>query len=393
MALTSKIKKAFGFKVEEKAITLTDPDALTLFGAIPTTSGISIGPGNALRVPAVACSVSLITETIGSLPAKLYDRDTKATLHDHPAYRLVHDEANPWTSAAQLREDLTVDALLHGAGHAQVIRLDDDTPFELHRLEPGKVQLNYEPDGEPYYLVSTDNGQVRKSYRDVLRIACFGGVSPITLGREAIALALSFEGHIGGVFANGGRPSGVIKAQKVLDVEAKKKLADSWFSTHGGKNAGGTALLDEGMDYQQLSMTLADTQFAENRLEQIREIARVFRVPPTMLFELSRGTWANTEEMFRQFHSVTLKPWLTDWAWAYARVLLTPEERATTYVEFVTDDLLTTDAAARAAAYGQYRSMGAMTKNEVRSGLNLPPHEDGNTLENPYTTTSKDKAE
>lgn len=393
MALTSKIKKAFGFKVEEKAITLTDPDALTLFGAIPTTSGISIGPGNALRVPAVACAVSLISETIGSLPAKLYDRSTKATLHDHPAYRLVHDEANEWTSAAQFREDLTCDALLHGAGHAQVIRLDDDTPFELHRLEPGKVQMNYEPDGEPYYLISTDNGQVRKSYHDVLRIECFGGVSPITLGREAIALALSFESHIGGVFANGGRPSGVIKAKKSLDAEAKKKLADSWFSTHGGKNTGGTALLDEEMEYQQLSMTLADTQFAENRLEQIREIARVFRVPPTMLFELSRGTWANTEEMFRQFHSVTLKPWLTDWAWAYARVLLTPDERTDTYIEFVTDDLLTTDTAARATSYGQYRSMGVMTANEVRAGLNLPPLKDGNTLENPYTTTNKDKAE
>lgn len=162
----------------------------------------------------------------------------------------------------------------------------------------------------------------------------------------------------------------------------------SWFSTHSGRNAGGTAILDEGMDYQQLSMTLADSQFAENRLEQIREIARVFRVPPTMLFELTRGTWSNTEEMARQFYTVTLKPWLTSWAWAYARVLLTPEERRDLYVEFVTDDLLTTNAAARAAAYGQYRSMGAMTANEVRSGLNLPPHAEGDTLQNPYITVT-----
>jgi len=392
MAITSKIKKALGFGVEQKALTLTDPDALTLFGMVPTSSGLSIGPSNALRVPAVACAVSLISETIGALPVKLYDRHTKAALTDHPAYRLVHHEANEWTSAAELREKLTCDALLHGAGHAQVTRLDDGTPYELHRIEPGKVQLNHEPDGEPYYLISTDNGQVRMSYRDVLRIEAFGGVSPITLGREAIALALSFESHIGSVFANGGRPSGVITAQKIMDTEAKKKIASSWFSTHGGKNTGGTAILDEGMDYKPLSMTLADTQFAENRLEQIREIARVFRVPPTMLFELSRGTWSNTEEMARQFYSITLKPWLTDWAWAYARVLLTPEERADAYIEAVTDDLLRTDTAARAAAYGQYRSMGAMTANEVRAAQNLPPLPGGDTLENPYTTTGKDKA-
>jgi HK97 family phage portal protein len=383
-----KLKNALGFGTEQKALTLTDPDALTLFGAIPTTTGISIGPGNAMRVPAVACAVSLISETIGALPVKLYDRDTKDALTDHPAYRLVHDEANEWTSAAELRENLTTDALLHGAGHAQVIRTGDGTPFELHRLEPGKVQQNFEPDGEPFYLVSTDAGQVRMSYRDVLRIEAFGGTSPVTLGREVIALALSFENHIGGIFANGGRPSGVIKAKKVMDVEAKKKVASSWFATHGGSKAGGTAILDEGMDYTPLSMTLADTQFAENRIEQIREIARVFRVPPTMLFELSRGTWSNTEEMARQFYNITLKPWLTDWAWAYARCLLTPEERVGAYVEAVTDDLLRTDTAARATAFGQYRGMGAMTANEVRAAQNLPPHPDGDKLDNPHITTT-----
>lgn len=389
-----KLKTALGFSAEQKSLTLTDPDALSLFGSVPTTTGLSVGPGNAMRVPAVACAVSLISETIGSLPFKLYDRETKDSLKDHPGYRLIHDEANPWTSAAELREKLTADALLHGAGHAQVVRLNNGTPYELHRLEPGRVQVNYEPeDGEPFYLVSTDSGQLRMSYRDVLRIEAFGAVSPIILGREAIALSLSFENHIGSVFANGGRPSGVITAQKVMDVEAKKKISSSWFSTHGGKSAGGTAILDEGMDYKPLSMTLADTQFAENRLEQIREIARVFRVPPTMLFELSRGTWSNTEEMARQFYSITLKPWLTAWTWAYARCLLTPEERTAAYFEAVTDDLLKTDTAARATAYGQYRSMGVMTANEVRAAQNLPALPGGDTLENPYITTDKDDAE
>jgi phage portal protein BeeE len=103
------------------------------------------------------------------------------------------------------------------------------------------VQQNFETDGEPFYLVSTDTGQVRMSYRDVLRIEAFGGTSPVTLGLEAIALALSFENHIGGIFANGGRPSGVIKAQKVMDVEEKKKVASSWFATHGGSKAGHAA--------------------------------------------------------------------------------------------------------------------------------------------------------
>lgn len=89
----------------------------------------------------------------------------------------------------------------------------------------------------------------------------------------------------------------MILSPKVIDQDAKKNLAASWFSTHSGNRAGGTAVLDEGMDYRSLSTTLADAQFAENRLEQIRQIARAFNIPPTMIFELSRGTWSNVAEL------------------------------------------------------------------------------------------------
>lgn len=387
----TSIKRALGLtaEVEAKAFALSDPEALALFGGMPTASGLQVSPSSAMRVPAVACAVGLIAETIGALPAKLYLREGKAVATGHPAYRLIHDEANEWTSAQGLRTAITTDALLNDkGGFAYVVRGADGRPLELQRLDPGRVSPRFKVDGEPYFDVSTDSGPRSYSFHDVLHIQPFGGVSPVTLGREAIALALAFESHIGQLFANGGRPSGIVKSPKVLDVEAKKKLAASWFNTHAGRNAGGTAVLDEGMEYQTLSTTLADAQFAENRLEQIREIARVFRVPPTMLFELTRGTWSNTEEMARQFLAVTLKPWLTAWSWAYARALLTPEERAAHYVEFITDDLTTTDTAARATAYGQYRSMGAITGNEVRAGLNLPPLPGGDVLQNPYTTTS-----
>jgi phage portal protein BeeE len=163
MAL-SKIKSTFGFKPEAKALTLTDPEAFSLFGAVPTASGLSIGPGNAMRVPAVACAVSLISETIGALPAKVYDRADKSALINHPAFRLVHDEANPWTSAEQLRETLTADALLTGHGYALVTRGNAGQPLELHRLDPNKVQADQAPDGEPFYRVSYDQGQRRHTH-------------------------------------------------------------------------------------------------------------------------------------------------------------------------------------------------------------------------------------
>ncbi|MFN3663844.1 phage portal protein [Yoonia sp.] len=389
MEIFTNVKKALGFRADTKSLNLTDPGVLEIFGAAPSASGIHVSAAAAMRVPAVACAVALISETIGSLPCKIFDSATKETAKTHPAYRLIHDEANPWTSAAQLREDLTLDALTRDqGGFALVTRYTDGRPAEMYRIDPASVTVLTAPDGEPTYRVQTADGPVIYSFTDMLHIKPFGGVCPITLGKEAIGLAIAFEHHISALFRNGARPSGIITSPKILDVETKKKISVSFLNTHGGRNVGGTAILDEGMAYQQLSMTLADAQFAENRIEQIREIARVFRVPPTMLFELSRGTWSNVEEMSRQFLAITLKPWLIAWTWAYARVLLTAEERSQFNVEFVIDDLVTTDLATRAAAYSQYRAMGVMTGNEVRAGLNMPDHPEGASLSNPHITTA-----
>lgn len=395
MSILSRLGRVFGQGelIEQKSVTLTDPEAFGLFGIHPVASGVNVTHATAMRVPAVACAVGLISETCGALPFKLHDRDARTTIKDHPAYRLIHDEANPWTSAEELREALTLDALMRGHGYAQVVRTSEGKPMELHRMDPGAVSIETDDLGEPSYRVRLQDGRdVILPYTEVLHVPAFGGASPITLAREAIGLAIAAEQHLAGFYSNGGRPSGIIKHPNKLDADGAKKIAASWFKTHGGKQAGGTAVLDEGMDYQQVSGSHTDAQFLENRVEQVREIARAFRIPPTMLFELSRGTWSNTEEMGRQFLTMTLRPWLKRWQAAYARVLLSPEERATLYVEAVTDDLLTTDFAARATAYGQYRSAGVLTANEVRAGLNLPPMAQGNSLSNPYTTTGAEPA-
>ncbi|WP_280776866.1 phage portal protein [Rhizobium sp. SG_E_25_P2] len=383
------IGKLFGRNAEvKKAVILTDPEAFDIFNVIPTVSNVRVTVASAMKVPAVAHAVKLIAGKIGDLPAKLYKTGTKETERQHPAFKLIHGEANGWTSAAQLRVDLTIDALLHGNGYAVVNRASDGRPLELLRVDPAKVQFKQEDDGTPFYIVSEERGQVRFEYPDILHIQPIGGVSPIKLHREAIALAISAEKHLATYYANGGRPSVVVMTDKFMTPEGKRNFMSAWHEQHSGDNANGVAILDEKMTAQQLANTFADAQFAENRLEQIREVARAFGIPPTMLFELTRGTWSNTEEMSRQFYTMTLEPWLTAWAWAYARCLLTPEERDRLYIEFVTDDLLTADFAKKATALGQYRSMGALTGNEVRSMLNMPAHPEGDSLANPHITTT-----
>ncbi len=102
--------------------SIAAPDAalLALFGAAPSLTGASVTPHSAMGVPAVAAAVTLISDAVGTLPAKLFTKSAdggKEPDTSNPNYQLVHDDANEWTSASQLRSQLTADALLHGNGY------------------------------------------------------------------------------------------------------------------------------------------------------------------------------------------------------------------------------------------------------------------------------------
>lgn len=389
------LKSIFGSGIEKKSIPLSDSYGLeSIFGTPNTVAGPAINAATALRVPAVYSAIVLITGTIGSLPAKVFEAADggKRTANTHAAYRLVHDEANDWTSAGALRAALTADALLHDHGYALANRVGDGKVQEFIRLDPRSVTIKAdEITGEPVYEVREGSRLRRYSYRDILHISAPLGLAPIKAGREAIGLAKVMEQHAASLFANGARPGGVIKAKKSLGEDVKKKFAAGWNAAFGKGGAGGVAVLDEEMAYEAIDvMSSSDAEFTATRVEQVVEIARLFRIPPHLIFELSRATWSNAEEMFQAFLTLTLRPWLDAWEWAYARVLLTPEERASGYyVEFVVDDLLTANAETRANVYAQYRAMGALTANEVRAGLNRAPMDGGNTLDNPNITPGR----
>lgn len=391
-----KKRKAKSDGVERKsAPSVVNLWGLEAFLSPNTLAGPTVNSETAMRVPAVAAAVSLIADTVGTLPAKVFVRDDnggKQPASDHPAYRLVHDDASEEVSASALRTQLTADALRFGNGYAFANRLDDGRVFEFIRLDPRSISVDLRDDGARRYRL-TGSTPRELSARDVLHIPAFSfdgtsGVSPIDLAREPIALALRLEQHAATLFANGGRPSGILTTPEDLGDEGLKNVAESWHAAHAGANTGKTAVLEKDMKFQSMALSSVDAQFLELRVFQTLEIARAFRVPPSMLFELSRATWGNAEEMGRIFLTMTLAPWLRTWSDAYRRLLLDENDRATHLVDFIVDDLLRADFATRATAYAQYRAMGAMTANEVRAGLNLPAKDGGDDLSNPNITTA-----
>ena len=377
--------------------SLVDPSdwMLDLFGATPALGGVGVTPQNAMKCSAVRSAVEAICEAVGGMPLHLYEKAADGARNratEHPAYGLLRDQANDWTPAPALIELVTRDALLHGNGYAFINRADV-VPTELIRLQPTAVTVELDSlTSEPIYRLSSGTQQRIIDRRDILHIAApsidgMSGASPVVQCREAIALCMTMERHAARLFGRGARPSGLLSFPQKLGADTAKRIKASWQAAHSGDNGGGTAVLEDGGQFQALTLNSVDAQFLQLWQHSILEICRIFRVPPHLVFELGRATWGNASEMGASFLRFTLDRWLKAWQGEVRLKLIAPEDRDTHYAEFLTDDLLRSDFATRATAYGQYRSMGVMTANEVRSGLNLAPLPDGDSLQNPYTTT------
>lgn len=387
---------AFDFHQVEAKASIASPDdfMMEIFGATPSSSGVTVTSAKAMTCPPVRCAVQSIAEAIGQLPVLVYRRSDggKERSPDHPAYRLLHDEANDFSSAADFREQLTRDALLEGNGLALINRVDN-RPIELIRLDPAAVDIEADDLGSPRYFLRQETQRREIARADILHIKApslngIAGDSPIKQARETIGLLLAIEAHAARLFRNGARPSGQIVLPKRADATTRKNIIAAWRAAHGGENSGGTAILDDGGEYKPVSLTSVEAQLIEVWNRAVLDVARVFRVPPALLMDYSRQTWANAELGGQQFLTYTLARWIKAWEGEIRLKLFGPDERDTFLAEFLIDDLLRSDIAARADAYQKLISARVLNPNEARAMENRAPYAGGDEFLNPNTTST-----
>ncbi|WP_159005293.1 phage portal protein [Bradyrhizobium sp. S69] len=389
MSVTSKLQKLFGLETKG-ALASPEPWLFELFGGLPNASGVVVTPRTAMECAPVHCAVQAISEAMGQLPVQILKLDASGAKQpdtDHPAYSLLHDAANDWTSAAQFREQLTRDALLYPHGGFAFINRVDGKPFELIRYNPelNPVVVQY-IDSEPFYRV----GDQPIPRQNILHIPSpsLNGRGLVNEGREAIGLAITLERHAGRLFANGARPSGLLSLKGTLTPDALTKAKASFQASHGGNNSGGTAVVPADAAWQSLTFTSVDAQFMEMRNFAINEIARLYRVPPSLLFQLERVTHTNAEQLGREFLNYCLMSWIARFEGEFLLKLFTPEERKLYTPRFQTDEFLRADFLAQMEALGKGVASRIINPNEARDKIDLAPYVGGEKFENPNTTTA-----
>ncbi len=381
---------------ETKGLAEPSDDLYALFGVTPTTaSNIVVTPDAALRVPAVSSAIRVISEAVATLDVsvKRVEGDgTEVDASDHPALPFLRDQANDWTDGFSLIRDLVIDALSDDRGGIVAVnRLSDGRIAELIRYRRGVVDVQFDGiTGEPTYRI--DRRQVPSA--NMVHLRSPFGKAPLGLAAEAIGVAIALDRHAAKLFGRGARPSGALTFPSGMGEAAVKSARAAWRATHEGDNATGqTAILYDGVEFKPFTLNSTDAQFLENRKFQILEIARAFRVPPSMLFDHDRATWSNTEQMGREFLSYTLEPWLRAIEGALRRALFTDDERRRYVVRFDRDDLTRADLGTRATVINSLIASRTINPNEGRDWIGLPPREGGDAYLNPNIATDAEPVE
>lgn len=396
--MLNRAARLLGF--EAKASPSVAPDATdaesvswleAIFGAQRGIAGISVTPDSAMKCPTAYACVAVLAQAVAQLPLHLYERTAdggKERATGHVLHTLLGDQPNDWTSAYEFRQAMMSSALRYDQGAFAWIGRVGGEIQELVQIPSASVAVETDPyTREPLYKVTERNGRQRTYDRtDIFHLKPLDGIAPLTAAREAIAVMMVMERHAAKLFGKGARPSGVLTLPKGLSVDAMKRAATSWNKAHGSDSSSGTAFMEDGTTWQQLQFSSVDSQFMELRREQVIDIARPFRIPPPLLQELGRATWSNTEQLGQQFLTLCLMPWLKQWEGAIRRSLLSADERQTYFPEFLVDDIVRADLAARMEAYSKAITNGVLNPNEVRAMENRTPYVGGEEFRRPMNT-------
>lgn len=355
----------------------------TLLGS-GTASGVTVTPDLAMKVAAVWACVTHLADSIGMLPLGLYqespDGRSRVKAVSHPLHRVIKRRPNRWQTPLEWRRMMAMHMLLRGVGYSRIVSrqrgVDELIPMHPDRVLPfetadGDIAYHYQPLKGPSQILLREEVHAWRGFStDLLK-----PLSPIQLHAESIGLSIAALEHGARVFSNGAISTGVIKHPKELSDPAYQRLRSSFADQYQGlANHHKPILLEEGMEFEKLSLNADELQMLETRVHQIAEVCSIWRMNPLLIGHSEKASsWgAGVEQITIGHLTFTLSPSLRMIEQAMERDLLTDADLDRGfYVRFTDAALLRVDMKAKAeyykAAIGGNNNPGWMRRNEVRA--------------------------
>lgn len=375
----------FGFFEEranpnDPAVPLTSETLLDwLHMDRPNESGMRVNQHTAMNLSAVYRAVDLNSSVAAALPLTAYQRGTK-----QPAAAPLLADPHPDLTPYEFWKLNYIHRLLWGNSYARIVTDRVGRAKQLWPLHPSLVQPKAvkpsEANPEGKVFVVEDEGELTS--RQIFHIPGLGfdgvcGVSVVRHAAQSMGLGLAAERYGARFFGRGSMLSGILKTASKLEPGKAKNLLEAWRAAKTGIEAShDVAVLDQGLEFQPLSMPHDDAQFLESRQFQVEEIARWFGVPPFLLMATEKSTSWGTglEQQTLAWLMYSLHPtWLAPTEQRVTKRLTV----AGVEVRYNVRELMRGDSQARAAFYRTMRELGVFNSDEIRDAEDLPPLPDG----------------
>jgi HK97 family phage portal protein len=363
-------------------------------------SGELVNLNTALRVSACLACVKVIADGCATPQLHVYREKAdggRELATNIPEYRLLNRRPNEWQTSFEFRRTMTMHAVLCGDAVAIKVRSPGSKRVrELIPVEPGNVQIDEFSRNEVQYRCYDKFGLVGVFGPDDvlhlpnLRWEKVHSLDGLSLAREAVGLSIAAERQQGTLFANGGRPAGVLSSSQKVAPETIDRLRESW-RTFLQTNRNGTAILDNDFKFEKIAFSGVDQQHLEQRRLQVEEVARAFGVFPIMIGHSDKtATFASSEAFFSAHERHTLAPWHESWRQRLDEFVL--DGAGPLFAEFDTRYLTQGSMKDRAEWARTMIEMQIMTRNEVRDYFALDAVSGGDRFWSPANITGKKPA-
>jgi HK97 family phage portal protein len=355
----------------------------TVWGAgepfgLQSESGVNVTTAKSFEIVAFFSAVSLISDTISTLPCGAYLRigATRRPLNPRPMW-LDQPDVDLSTRAAFFQQVFS-SLLVHGNSYTRVFRDAQGQVVNLVNLNPEKVEVERSKIGRKIFKFEGESRPLTTD--DVIHIVDLilpgdlKGLSRVETLKQSLGLNIALSDYAARFFGTGASAAGVIEFPGNLTSEQAKQLADGFDARHrnGSRRAHKTGVLSGGAKFVATQTDPEKSQNLESRKFAVEEIARAFNVPLHLLGVPGTASYASVEQNNLQFVSMTLRPLAEKVEAAFSRLL--PGDA---FIKFQFGDLLRADLTARVQSYSVGAQAGFYSTNDIRRLEDMEPVESG----------------
>lgn len=368
---------------EERAISFQSLFALGDGFTMTTNAGTIVTQNESLKIEAVYSCVRIIADSISTLPVDTFVRVDGERRPFRPRPEWLNYPESGVTRTEHFQQVL-VSLMLDGNSFTRILR-DDRGVAGLVVLNPQKVECSRDRvTRRPIYIY--DNRDVIQ-LEDMIHITELRmpgelrGRSRIDMMKENLGLAKALEEFAARFFGQGSSASGIIEYPGNLSREQAKDLVDGFEEGHRGlRRSHRPGILFGGAKFMKTTVDNDAAQFLESRRFAVEEIARIFRVPPSMLGVTTPGamSYASVEMNGIHFVQHTLRPYISKIEDGYQKLLTN-----NAFIKFNVDGLLRGDQQSRYQAFSTGIQAGFLSINDIHRIEDMSPVEGGDSYRVP----------